>query len=173
MRPKWRRTEGGTLEWRLKRKSGRKATFDFALLEDAVFVYSALVRRSLPIRAAAEIVNHLAFESAQAKISLDNLQRYSKRMGIRSCTDVSYEMARRYATGSGKPNWDRMNAIANFLAVDVNWLAYGEEAGEKPAEMSFIPLFKLGDKDIGPSVSGYDKMMVPMPADRKRPAKTG
>ena len=78
---------------------------------------------------------------------------------------VSYEMARRYATGTGKPNWERMNAIARFLDVDVNWLAYGDAHGEKPTELPSMPMFKLSSKEIMPTEAGDDRVRVPVKAD--------
>lgn len=79
--------------------------------------------------------------------------------------EVSYEMARRYATGGGKPNWDRMRKIAKFLDVDPYWLAYGDVEGEKPIERTPLQVFKITDKDIDSELDGFERISVPIVAD--------
>lgn len=60
---------------------------------------------------------------------------------------VSYEMSRRYVTGTGKPPWDKIARMAKWLKVDPDWLCYG--VGEPVAAPDVtVPIFDLSAKDM-------------------------
>lgn len=105
-----------------------------------------------------------------------NLERlaYGERLGpviteqrktiveLRDLLGVSYEMARRYVTGAGRPSWDKNVKIANWLGLDPDWLAYGTGSKDAPDAPKTVPVYKLGDRVMETST---ENMVTPTTCD--------
>jgi len=104
-----------------------------------------------------------SLESAKKmSISTNEKTRFSNRLGLlltkerkdlrelSAVAGCSYEMARRYVVGSGKPSYDRIEKIAGWLGVDPDWLAYGdrEEPGNYTPRRIGIPVFRTGARSL-------------------------
>ena len=105
-----------------------------------------------------------SFDSAKlANKSTNKRTRFSDRLGVEmtkqgkeipelaSVTGTSYEMARRYVTGNGKPNYTRTEAIASWLGLDPDWLFYGDADDEKSDSTPVrkgTPVFKTSDRSF-------------------------
>jgi transcriptional regulator with XRE-family HTH domain len=104
-------------------------------------------------------------ESAKKlSIASNDKTRFSNRLGplltkehkdIRELAAVagcSYEMARRYLVGSGKPSYERIERIAGWLGVDPDWLAFGDKTNEDQKDFTprrvGIPVYRTGSQTI-------------------------
>lgn len=67
---------------------------------------------------------------------------------LSTALNVSYEMARRYLTGAGRPSHEKGQRLAEWLDVGFDWLWYGDE--DKVEIEKRIPLFSITDADVGP-----------------------
>jgi len=84
-------------------------------------------------------------------------------MELKGVVDVSYEMARRYVTGSGRPSWDKVMKIAHWLGVNPDWLAYGEGEKTLAAQNAKVKVFNLGDRSFPMNIE--PTMVAPVPCD--------
>jgi transcriptional regulator with XRE-family HTH domain len=53
---------------------------------------------------------------------------------LAAAAGISYEMARRYVDGQSMPRSDKMAAIARWLGVSSDFLAFGSETAAKPID---------------------------------------
>lgn len=102
-------------------------------------------------------------ESAtKLNIAINDRTRFANRLGplmtqqrkdIRELATVAgctYEMARRYVVGQGKPAYDRIEKIAGWLGVDPDWLAFGDK--NEPSDFTprriGIPVFLTSSRSL-------------------------
>jgi len=112
------------------------------------------------------------YKKAFGEKNMDRLA-YGERLGtvmtakrktiveLRELLGVSYEMARRYATGAGRPSWDKNVKIADWLGLSPDWLAYGDGNQAADGEPLTVPLFKLSDRSIDEPDTAEKQVMVP------------
>lgn len=110
------------------------------------------------------------FDSAKKiALSVNKRTRFSARLGgemtkqrkeipeLAAVAGTSYEMARRYATGTGKPNRSRIEKIADWLGLDPDWLDYGDldEASDSTPRRIGIPVYLTSDRIFSGQPSQY------------------
>lgn len=110
------------------------------------------------------------FETAKKVMGSSNDRtRFAKRLGsvmteqrkeipeLAAVAGCSYEMARRYVVGTGRPNRSRVEKIADWLGIDPDWLEMGDkdEDHDNQPRRNGIPVYKTSDRNLTEQADSY------------------